>query len=110
MGSILSKGIGSLVLKEYTDWNRIKNIAKRNGIYTAAGVAKLIVEHSPIKSVGEMKLQWAKRIYLAREKGIVDIIIDPGFGFGKTLDHNYTIMKKIEKIKQMDMLKIQACP
>ena len=36
MGSILSKGIGSLVLKEYTDWNRIKNIAKRNGIYTAA--------------------------------------------------------------------------
>mgnify|MGYP003150844095 CR=1 FL=1 len=61
MGSILSKGIGSLVLKEYTDWNRIKNIAKRNGIYTAAGVAKLIVEHSPIKSVGEMKLQWATK-------------------------------------------------
>ena len=53
MGSILSKGIGSLVLKEYTDWNRIKNIAKRNGIYTAAGVAKLIVEHSPIKSVAK---------------------------------------------------------
>ena len=68
MGSILSKGIGSLVLKEYTDWNRIKNIAKRYGIYTAAGVAKLIVEHSPIKSVGEMKLQWAKRIYLAEQK------------------------------------------
>ena len=27
------------------------------------------------------------------------IIIDPGFGFGKTLDHNYTIMKKIENFK-----------
>ena len=46
---------------------------------------------------------FAKRIYLAREKGIVDIIIDPGFGFGKTLDHNYTIMKKIENFKQLDL-------
>ncbi|MBD41647.1 MAG: dihydropteroate synthase [Flavobacteriaceae bacterium] len=46
---------------------------------------------------------FAKRIYLAREKGIVDIIIDPGFGFGKTLDHNYTIMKKIENFKVLDL-------
>ena len=68
MSSILGKGIGSLILKDYVDWKKIQNIARRNGIYTAAGVAKLIIEHSPIKSVGEMKLQWAKRIYLAREK------------------------------------------
>ena len=68
MSSILSKGIGSLILKDYVDWKKIQNIARRNGIYTAAGVAKLIIEHSPIKSVGEMKLQWAKRIYLAAQK------------------------------------------
>ena len=68
MSSILGKGIGSLILKDYVDWKKIQNIARRNGIYTAAGVAKLIIEHSPIKSVGEMKLQWAKRIYLAAQK------------------------------------------
>ena len=68
MSSILGKGIGSLILKDYVDWKKIQNIARRNGIYTAAGVAKLIIEHSPIKSVGEMKLQWAKRIYLAQQK------------------------------------------
>tara|TARA_R110002012_G_scaffold9408_1_gene43299 strand:- start:175 stop:525 length:351 start_codon:yes stop_codon:yes gene_type:complete len=68
MSSILGKGIGSLILKDYVDWKKIQNIARRNGIYTAAGVAKLIIEHSPIKSVGEMKLQWAKRIYLAEQK------------------------------------------
>ena len=68
MSSILGKGIGSLILKDYVDWKKIQNIARRNGIYTAAGVAKLIIEHSPIKSVGEMKLQWAKRIYLAHQK------------------------------------------
>ncbi|GIS45978.1 MAG: hypothetical protein Ct9H90mP18_03100 [Gammaproteobacteria bacterium] len=25
------------------------------------------------------------------------IIIDPGFGFGKTLDHNYTLLKNLDK-------------
>ena len=53
--------------------------------------------------IKELLIYFAKRIYLAREKGIIDIIIDPGFGFGKTLDHNYTIMKKIENFKLLDL-------
>lgn len=28
--------------------------------------------------------------------GINDVIIDPGFGFGKTIEHNYTILKNLE--------------
>ena len=53
--------------------------------------------------IKELLIYFAKRIYLAREKGIIDIIVDPGFGFGKTLDHNYTIMKKIENFKFLDL-------
>ena len=53
--------------------------------------------------IKELLSFFAKRIYLAREKGIIDIIIDPGIGFGKTLDHNYTIMKKIENFKHLDL-------
>ena len=53
--------------------------------------------------IKELLIYFAKRIYLAREKGIIDIIVDPGFGFGKTLDHNYTIMKKIENFKLLDL-------
>jgi dihydropteroate synthase len=30
--------------------------------------------------------------------GIKDIILDPGFGFGKTLDHNYALVGQLEKI------------
>lgn len=37
-----------------------------------------------------------ERIIKARETGIRDIIIDPGFGFGKTLEHNYKILKNLE--------------
>ncbi len=53
--------------------------------------------------IKELLIYFAKRIYSAREKGIIDIIVDPGFGFGKTLDHNYTIMKKIENFKLLDL-------
>ena len=33
--------------------------------------------------------------------GLNDVIIDPGFGFGKTLDHNYEILNKLQDIKKM---------
>jgi len=42
-------------------------------------------------------------IQKAREVGIADIIIDPGFGFGKTLEHNYQIMKQLEVLQIFDL-------
>lgn len=30
-----------------------------------------------------------------KDAGVTDVIIDPGFGFGKTLDHNYEILSKL---------------
>lgn len=31
-----------------------------------------------------------------KQAGITDIIIDPGFGFGKTIQHNFQLLKKLE--------------
>ena len=31
--------------------------------------------------------------------GVEDIILDPGFGFGKTLDCNYSILRHLEEIR-----------
>lgn len=31
------------------------------------------------------------------ERGVADVIIDPGFGFGKTLEHNYQLMNRLEE-------------
>lgn len=36
------------------------------------------------------------------EAGIRDVIIDPGFGFGKTIAHNYTLMKKLHVFHMLD--------
>ena len=42
---------------------------------------------------------FSSKIKLARSKGINDIIIDPGFGFGKNLSHNYELLKNLETFK-----------
>ena len=34
---------------------------------------------------------FSEKVYLLRKKGVNDILLDPGFGFGKNLEHNYTI-------------------
>jgi dihydropteroate synthase len=44
---------------------------------------------------------FAAKIDEAHKAGIHDIIIDPGFGFGKTLDHNYSLLKSLSSM-QMD--------
>jgi dihydropteroate synthase len=41
-------------------------------------------------------LKWfGERIYRLRSGGVKDIIIDPGFGFGKTIDHNFELLRKL---------------
>lgn len=42
---------------------------------------------------------FANRIELLRQKKIDDIIIDPGFGFGKNLDHNYQLLAGLDCFK-----------
>lgn len=36
-----------------------------------------------------------EKVSLARQLGIKDVIIDPGFGFGKALDHNYLLLQQL---------------
>ncbi|MGP8217747.1 MAG: dihydropteroate synthase [Bacteroidia bacterium] len=39
----------------------------------------------------------SSQVTKARNKGISQIIIDPGFGFGKTVEHNYTLLQNLNK-------------
>lgn len=41
-------------------------------------------------------LKWfGERIYRLRKSGLKDIIIDPGFGFGKTTEHNFELLSRL---------------
>jgi len=53
--------------------------------------------------VVEIISYFKKKIIILRAKGIEQIIIDPGFGFGKTLDHNYQILTKLEEFNQFNI-------
>lgn len=44
----------------------------------------------------ELMLYFAERIDRLCQMGAKDIIVDPGFGFGKTLEHNYELMNHLE--------------
>ena len=37
-----------------------------------------------------------------KNAGIMGIIIDPGFGFGKNIEHNFSLLKKMEVLKMLD--------
>ncbi|MCG9899884.1 MAG: dihydropteroate synthase [Hydrotalea sp.] len=43
-----------------------------------------------------------KKIIACREAGIKDIIIDPGFGFGKTLAHNFQLFAEMKALHILD--------
>ena len=43
-----------------------------------------------------------QRIYELRKQGMVDIIIDPGFGFGKTMKQNFQLLKKMSVYRILD--------
>lgn len=43
-----------------------------------------------------------KKIQLLRQAGIKDVIIDPGFGFGKNRQHNYSLLKNLAAFKMLD--------
>lgn len=45
----------------------------------------------------EILLFLARQCRIFREAGVHDIVIDPGFGFGKTLQHNYQLMHNLER-------------
>ncbi|MEM8521724.1 dihydropteroate synthase [Flavobacterium sp. PL12] len=53
--------------------------------------------------VKEMLFYFSERVAAARKFGINDLIIDPGFGFAKTLEQNYEVFQKLDLFKILDL-------
>ncbi len=51
--------------------------------------------------VEEVRAFLSERIKELNRKGFDNIVLDPGFGFGKTLEHNYILMRELERFKRM---------
>ncbi len=46
--------------------------------------------------VQEVTYYFSKKVAYLQSKGVADIMLDLGFGFGKTIEHNYTLLNELE--------------
>lgn len=46
---------------------------------------------------------FARKVQQLRDLGVKDIILDPGFGFGKTLEHNYELLAHLEEFRIFEL-------
>lgn len=67
------------------------------------GTPQDMQERTDYEDVGAEVFRWlSERLRLAREKGIADPVLDPGFGFGKTLEQNYRLFNELESFSELD--------
>lgn len=53
--------------------------------------------------IKEVFLYFARKVQQLRDLGAKDIILDPGFGFGKSLEHNYELMAHLEEFRVFEL-------
>lgn len=53
--------------------------------------------------VKEVFRYFTEKVDRLKSHGIKDILIDPGFGFGKTIEHNYTLLKNLDSFRLFDL-------
>ena len=51
----------------------------------------------------EMLQYFGRKVQQLHELGVKDVIIDPGFGFAKTLDHNYQLMNRLQDLQVLGL-------
>lgn len=53
--------------------------------------------------MAEMMHYFAQRIVRLQEMGVKDIVLDPGFGFAKTLEHNYQLLHHLSDLHALEL-------
>ncbi|MBN1117537.1 MAG: dihydropteroate synthase [Bacteroidales bacterium] len=68
------------------------------------GTPKTMQKNPGYKHVVKDVLDYfSEHIAFLRQKGINDIIIDPGFGFGKTIEHNYQLLAGLDVFQMLEL-------
>ena len=56
----------------------------------------------------EMIYYFSDKMAQAQQHGIIDVIVDPGFGFSKTLDQNYEVLNKLHLLQNLKVPVLSA--
>ncbi|NND88276.1 MAG: dihydropteroate synthase [Flavobacteriaceae bacterium] len=67
------------------------------------GSPQTMKQHAHYKNITQEVLYYfSERIDKAREMGINDLIVDPGFGFAKTVEHNFRLLQDLALFKALN--------
>ena len=87
------------------DPNMLTTVAELGVPYTAMHMqgTPLSMQQAPTYTdvAAEVTLFLSERLNAARAAGIADVVLDPGFGFGKTTAHNYTLLRELGRISAL---------
>ena len=85
----------------------MKTVGKFNVPYVLMhilGTPKEMQKNPKYKNiVQEVLYYFSESVQNAYSNGINDVIIDPGFGFGKTLEHNFELLKNLDLFKSLEL-------
>ena len=89
------------------DKNMLETIAKYKVPYIMMhmkGTPQTMQQETNYENLlGDILYYFSERISSARTLGINDLVIDPGFGFAKTLDQNYELLQKMNLFKTLNL-------
>lgn len=111
-------GVAKAALDHGADWvndvsagdddpEMIPLIAERKCTFIAMhkkGHSKNMQINPQYQNVCEEVLEYFKqKMAVFNQQGIHEVIVDPGFGFGKTLEHNYSLMKHLDLFHALNL-------
>lgn len=89
------------------DANMFHTVAALNVPYIMMhmqGTPQSMQQHSHYDNLlKEVFLYFARKVQQLRDLGVKDIILDPGFGFGKTMEHNYELLSHLEEFRIFEL-------
>ena len=79
-------------------------IHEQGDMFKTVGELKVPYILMSVKSnMHDMLKAFAEEVQTLRDYGAKDIILDPGYGFGKTLDENYAILSEAERLLTLEL-------
>ena len=79
-------------------------IHEQGNMFKMVGELKVPYILMSVKSnMHDMLKAFAEEVQTLRDYGAKDIILDPGYGFGKTLDENYAVLSEAERLLTLEL-------
>jgi len=89
------------------DTRMFETVAKLNVPYVLTHIQGTLstMQENPVYDnlMEDIITYFSDRVHLLRSLGVKDIMIDPGFGFGKTIAHNYEILRNLKKLEIFEL-------